>query len=166
MYGSRMHAILLGIAFLTATAALAQTGEAPRKNEIGLVIGATETPSIGRIAGGEVDLNSSLALGAEYDRRMFGKHTTLYIGVDFLASPADVKVSYPSLDVSPEYAYLFLSPHIKVKFNSKRTLQPWLSFGGGYADFSPAATKNGDVNVKGRAIRGRSSLVVALTLAR
>jgi hypothetical protein len=100
MYRLRMHAILLGIAFLTATAALAQTGEAPHKNEIGLVIGATETPSIGRIAGGEIDLDSSLALGAEYDRRMFGEHTTLYVGVDFLASPADVKVSYPSPDES------------------------------------------------------------------
>jgi hypothetical protein len=53
-----------------------------------------------------------------------------------------------------EYAYLFLSPHIKVKFNSTRTLQPWLSFGGGYADFSPTATKNGDVNVKGRGDSG------------
>lgn len=129
-----MHAILLGLAFLTATAVLAQTGEAPRKNEIGLVIGATETPSIGKTAGGTIDLNSSLSLGAEYDRRLLGQRTTLYVGVDFLASPADVKVSYPSSVVSPEYAYLFLSPHIKVNFNSTRTLQPWLSFGGGYAD--------------------------------
>ena len=154
MYGSRMHAILLGTAFLTATAALAQTGEAPRKNEIGLVVGATETPSIGRIAGGEINLNSSIALGAEYDRHIFGKHTTLSVGVDFLASPADVKVSYPPPDVSPEYASLFLTPHIKVKFNSTRTLQPWLSFGGGYADFAPAAPKNGDVNVKGQGNSG------------
>lgn len=45
-------------------------------------------------------------------------------------------------------------PHIKVKFNSTRTLQPWLSFGGGYADFSPEATKNGNVNVKGRSDSG------------
>lgn len=53
---------------------------------------------------------------------MFGEHTTLYVGVDFLASAADVKVSYPSPDVSPEYAYLFLSPDIKLTFNSTRTL--------------------------------------------
>jgi hypothetical protein len=38
-------------------------------------------------------VNSSLALGAEYDRLLLGKHTTLYVGADFLASPADVKVS-------------------------------------------------------------------------
>jgi hypothetical protein len=104
MYRSRMHAVLLGLSFLTATAALAQTGEAPRKNEIELVIGATETPSIGQTSGGSINLNSSLALGAEYDRRLLGERTTLYVGVDFLASPVDVKVSYPSSALSPEYA--------------------------------------------------------------
>jgi hypothetical protein len=145
-----MHAIVLGLAFLTATAAFAQTRQAPRRNEIGLVIGATETPSIGKTAGGTIDLNSSLALAAEYDRRLLGERTTLYIGVDFLASTADVKIIYPSSVVSPEYAYLFLSPHIKVKFNSTRTFQPWLSFGGGYGDFSSASTKSGTVNVKGQ----------------
>jgi hypothetical protein len=149
-----MVAILLGLAFLTATAVFAQTGEEPRKNEIGLVIGATETPSIGKTAGGTIDLNSSLALGAEYDRRLLGKRTTLDVGVDFLASPVDVKVSHPSLTVSPEYAYLFLSPHIKVKFNSTRTFQPWLSFGGGYANFTPASPKSGSVNVKGQGDSG------------
>ena len=112
MYRSRMHAILLKLAFLTATTVFAQTREAPRKNEIGLVIGATETPSIGKTAGGTIDLNSSLALGAEYDRRLLGKRTTLDVGIDFLASPLDVKVSHPSSTVSPQYAYLFLSPHI------------------------------------------------------
>jgi hypothetical protein len=107
-----MHAILLGLALLTATTVFAQTGEDPRKKEIGLVIGATETPSIGKTAGGTIDLNSSLALGAEYDRRLLGERTILYAGIDFLASPADVKVSYPSSVVSPQYAYLFpFSPY-------------------------------------------------------
>ena len=68
--------------------------ESPPDYEIGLVIGATETPSIGKTAGGAIDLNSSLALGAEYDRRLLGEPTTLYVALDFLASPADVKVSY------------------------------------------------------------------------
>ena len=153
MYRSRMHTVPLGLAFLTATAVLAQTGEAP-KNEIGLVIGATQTPSIGQTSGGSINLNSSLALGAEYDRRLLGERTTLYVGVDFLASPTDVKVSHPPSAVSPEYAYLFLSPHIKVKFNSTRTFQPWLSFGGGYADFAPASPKSGNVNVRGQGDSG------------
>jgi hypothetical protein len=65
-----------------------------------------------------------------------------------------VKVSHPPSAVSPEYAYLFLSPHIKVKFNSTRAFQPWLSFGGGYADFAPASPKSGNVNVKGQGDSG------------
>jgi hypothetical protein len=153
MYRSQMRAILLGFAFLTATTVLAQSKEPPLKNEIGLVIGATEVPSIGRAAGGTIDLNSSLALGVEYDRRLLGKNTSLYVGGDFLASPEDVKVSNPASDVSPEYAYLFLSSHIKLKFNSTRTFQPWLSFGGGYADFAPAAPASG-VIVKGKGNSG------------
>jgi hypothetical protein len=40
------------------------------RNEIGLQIGATETPSIGLAGGGDIHLNSSLALGAEYDRQL------------------------------------------------------------------------------------------------
>lgn len=154
MYRLGMHAVLFGLAFLSATAVLAQAGEGPRKNEIGLVIGATETPGIGKSSGGTINLNSSLVLGAEYDRQLLGKRTTLFVGADFLASPADVKVSYPPSVVSPEYAYLVLSPHIKVKFNSNRALQPWLSFGGGYADFSPASPRAGNVDVKGQGNTG------------
>ena len=44
-------------------------------------------------------------------------------------SPADVNVSDPAPLVSPEYASLFLSPRVKVKFNSTAPFQPWLSFG-------------------------------------
>lgn len=149
-----MIAVLCGLAFLNAAGALAQSSEVTRKNEIGLVIGATETPEIGTSSGGSINLNSSVALGAEFDRRLLGKRTTLYAGVDFLASPADVKVSYPPSFVSPEYASLFLSPHVRVKFNSTSTFQPWLSLGGGYADFSPASPRSGNVNVKGQGNTG------------
>jgi hypothetical protein len=122
--------------------------------EIGLVIGATETLSVGEASGDSIKLNSSIALGAEYDRKVLGKHTPLLIGADFLASPADVKVSYPAPLVSPEYASLFVSPRVKVKFSSTAPLQPWLSFGGGYADFSPASPRSGNVNVKGQGDSG------------
>ena len=124
------------------------------KNEIGLVIGATETPNIGLRRGGNINLNSSLALGAEYDRLLLGQHTALYAGIDFLASPLDVKLSRPLSDVSPEYAYLFLTPHVKVKFNATGALQPWLLLGGGYADFAPARPQTGNVNVAGHGSTG------------
>lgn len=127
---------------------------APLKNEVGLVIGATETPSVGLQRSATVNLNSSLALGAEYDRHLIGRHTAVYAGVDFLASPFDVKTSFAAADVSPQYAYLFLSPHVRVKLNADGTLQPWLLFGGGYADFSPAQPRSSSVVVSGSGSSG------------
>src|SRR5258708_29147177 len=127
---------------------------ASSKNEVGLVIGATETPSVGLQRGGAINLNSSLALGAEYDRRIIGRHTAVYAGVDFLASPFDVKTSFAAADVSPQYAYLFLSPHVRVKLNADGTLQPWLLFGGGYGDFSPAQPRSRSVVVSGAGSSG------------
>ena len=143
--------------FMCATGALhAQTvpSTPTAKNEVGLVIGATETPSVGLQRGGSVNLNSSLALGVEYDRRLLGKHTALYGGLDFLASPLDVKVSHPAADISPEYAYLFLTPHIRVALHADGALQPWFLFGGGYADFSPAQPRAGNVRVSGAGSSG------------
>jgi len=68
------------------------------KNDIGLVIGATTTPSVGLATGESLAFNSSLALGAEYDRRFTSKRAAVYAGIDFLASPFDVKLSYPPAD--------------------------------------------------------------------
>lgn len=124
------------------------------KNEVGLVIGATLTSSVALRGGGDVNLNSSLALGAEYDRRLVGNRTALYAGLDFLASPFDVKASSPPANVTPQYAYLFLTPHVRVKFNADGAWRPWLLFGGGYADFAPKQPPTGNVKVTGAGSSG------------
>jgi hypothetical protein len=135
--------------------ALAQ--EDHKKNEVGLVIGGTVTPSqtlapgaslIG--SGGTVvptrnlPFNSSLSLGAEYDRRFaMTRRFAIYGGVDFLASPLDLKLSQQFQNVIGQYAYIFLTPHVRVKFKPSGAFSPWLSFGGGYARFlekAPPAT--------------------------
>lgn len=108
------------------------------KNEIGLVMGATVTPSRDLRSGSanQVSFDSSLALGAEYDRHLFGNaKAALYGGGDFLASPLDVKLSNPPDDVIGQYAYIFLTPHVRVKFRPQGPISPWLLFGGGYARF-------------------------------
>jgi hypothetical protein len=118
------------------------------KNEVGLVIGATTTPSqtlsqqscVGPTC--DLTFNASLALGAEYDRRFAtAKRVAIYGGVDYLASPLDVKLSRPPSGVSPEYAYEFLTPHVRVKFHPAGPIAPWLSFGGGYARFLEAVPR-------------------------
>jgi hypothetical protein len=72
MYRLRIHIFILGLVFLTTTPIHAQRGESHGRNEIGLVIGAMETPGIDKTAAGTIDLNSSIALGAEYDRLLLG----------------------------------------------------------------------------------------------
>ena len=118
--------------------------QAQQKNEVGLVIGATASPSVGLASGGNfvtpqqnLTFGTSLALGAEYDRRLNSGRTAFYVGVDFLASPLDVKLNQPPATTSPEFAYIFLTPHVRVKFNADGFLKPWLSFGGGYARLTP-----------------------------
>ena len=147
-------AYVLALMCVPGAYAQANASSPTTRNEIGLVIGATETPGIGLADGGTIHLNSSLALGAEYDRQLVGQHTALYGGINFVASPFDVKASFPASNVSPQYAYLFLSPHIRLKFNQSGALQPWLLFGGGYADFSPAQPRAGGVNVAGAGSTG------------
>src|SRR5258708_36690335 len=75
------------------------------KNELGLVVGASEVPSVALQNGGRVNLNSSLALGAEYDRHVVGRHTALYGGGGFLAPPLHVQTTSPQTQVNPQYCH-------------------------------------------------------------
>jgi hypothetical protein len=123
--------------------------EAQEKNEAGLQIGGIVTPSQ-RLSAGQVlispdgtalsnrsiALNSSLILGAEYDRNfLMRERFAISGGVDFLASPFDVKAAPQTQNAIGQYAFLFLTPHIRVKFQPSAAFSPWLSFGGGYARF-------------------------------
>jgi len=118
----------------------AAIAHAQQKNEVGLVIGATVVPSISTASGPSLSFGASLAMGAEYDRRLTTGSTSLELGVDFLASPLDVKLNHRVPGISPQYAYIFLTPHARLKFNSNGVLQPWLLFGGGYARFAASTT--------------------------
>jgi hypothetical protein len=119
------------------------------KNEVGLVIGGIVGPgqtlspgtSFTRPGGTvlpdrDITFNPSLTLGAEYDRTFALKQKfAIGGGVDFLASPFDVKLSPQSQNSIDQYAVIFLTPHVRVKFHPNGVFSPWLSFGGGYARF-------------------------------
>jgi hypothetical protein len=122
---------------------------AQEKNEVGLLIGAIVTPgqalspaAVPAGPGGTVFPNSdiafdpSLTLGAEYDRTFVHKHGfAIDGGVDFLASPFDVKISQGPQNAISQYAFIFLTPHVRVKLRPSGSFSPWVSFGGGYARF-------------------------------
>ncbi|HET8923668.1 MAG TPA: hypothetical protein VFN26_11825 [Candidatus Acidoferrum sp.] len=126
------------------------------KNEVGLVIGGivgpgqTLSPGTSLTGPGgtvlpnrDITFNPSLTLGAEYDRVVVQKQRfAISGGADFLASPFDVKLSPHSQNSIGSYAFIFLTPHVRVKFHPDGLFSPWLSFGGGYARFletAPAA---------------------------
>jgi len=132
---------LLLSSLLSASTLVAQTANAPQgRNEVGLVIGGTITPAVSLPNNTQLSHNAGFTLGAEYDYRLLSSPKIgVSIGVDFFASPFDVKLSNPPANVSPQYAFLFLTPHVRVAFKPDAKISPWLLFGGGYANFAPAA---------------------------
>ncbi len=136
---------------LWSVPALAQ--ERQERNEVGLQIGGIVTPSQGLTQGAsligpggttlptqDLPFNSSLTLGAEYDRAVVHRHKfAIDGGVDFLASPLDVKLSQKSQNAIGQYAFVFLTPHVRLKFHPEGAFSPWLLFGGGYARFRESA---------------------------
>jgi hypothetical protein len=137
------------IGLIMAVAFLSVPAQAQEKNEVGLVIGGIVTPSQTLSPGAsligpggavlpnrDISFNSSLTLGAEYDRTLALKRKfAIDGGADFLASPFDVKISQQSQNAIGQYAFIFLTPHVRVKFQPAGAFSPWLSFGGGYARF-------------------------------
>jgi len=122
---------------------------AQERNEVGLQIGGIVTPSqtlapgVSLIGPGgttlptrDLTFNSSLTLGADYDRTVVQKQKfAISGGVDFLASPFDVKLGRQSQNAIGQYAFIFLTPHVRLKFHPDSAFSPWVSFGGGYARF-------------------------------
>jgi hypothetical protein len=137
---------------------------AQEKNAVGLNIGATLTPSQSLVPSASLigpsgnvlpnrslNFDSSLALGAEYDHRIVsGSRVAFYAGIDFLASPNDVQLSQRTQNAPKSYAYIFLTPHVRVKFNPRGALSPWLEFGGGYARFLSAVPPTATAFERGR----------------
>ena len=129
---------------------------AQEKNELGLVIGGIVTPSRTLSPGvnlvspsgtplpnSNITFNPALTLGADYDRNVLHAHGfAISGGIDFLASPLDVKLDQRPANVINQYAFVFLTPHVRVKFHPSGFFSPWLSFGGGYARFREAAPVN------------------------
>jgi hypothetical protein len=80
------------------------------RNEAGLVIGATVRPSQTRYFchSADADLQIKSRTGVEFDHRLnTNERLGVLAGVDFVASPLDVKLDQRTANVVPEYAYVF-----------------------------------------------------------
>src|ERR1700688_196611 len=128
---ARENKARLLVGLLMATIFWSAPTFAQEKNEVGLVIGGIVTPSQSLSPGANlispsgtplpnsnITFNSALTLGADYDRNVLHTHGfAISGGLDFLASPLDVKLDQRPANVINQYAFVFLTPHVRVKFH-------------------------------------------------
>lgn len=129
----RKVAIIFALLGAAACFALAEGGS---KNELGLLLGATVTPRENLTGqSSNIEFGSGMVFQATYARRLTDFRTAaLYFEVPFVATPL-VDLSSSNVAVPANYAYLFVTPGLRLKFKPNAPASPWISLGGGYGDF-------------------------------
>ncbi len=118
-----------------------------QKHEIGLTLGGVV--STDRTASGGIALRqeSGTAWQANYAYRLIDlKLAALSVGVHFLANPGR-NISSSDSTVPQNLASLYITPDIVLKFLPGAKIEPWLTVGGGYAQYeSSDSLLNGSPN--------------------
>lgn len=127
---------IMTIIFLLASASISFAQSEP-KNEVGLLLGALSTGSreIQLPTLSKADFGSGLTYQANYARRIVdAKLASLHVEVLFAATPL-VEVKSANTLIPRDYASLFLTPGLKLKFVPGWRVSPYIAAGGGYARF-------------------------------
>jgi hypothetical protein len=136
--------------FLLAMASISFAQEP--KNEVGLLLGALSTGSreIRLPTLSTADIGSGLTYQANYARRLVdAKVASLHVEVLFAATPL-VEVRSTNTLIPRDYASLFLTPGLKVKFVPGWRVSPYVAAGGGYARFAESEFRTNDLPNTGR----------------
>jgi hypothetical protein len=152
---TKITSTLVCLAFFMAQSK-AQTN---RKNEIGLLLGATVTPQLKATAPtpANLEIGSGITFQLTYARQLSkGRNTSLYLEVPALAVPLqNIKTSLAS--APRNYDSFFVAPGLRLKLVPDARISPWLSAGGGYALFDESAERvDGTLNLT----RGTSGCAV------
>jgi hypothetical protein len=114
-----------------------------RKNEIGLLLGATVTPAldVAGLGGSRLEIGSGTTFQLTYARRLVTvSHLALYFEVPALAIPLqDITASIGA--VPRNYDSFFVTPGLRMKLAPTAGVSPWFSAGGGYALFDESANR-------------------------
>ena len=95
-----------------------------------------------------ITLHPTFTLGLEYDHRLLRiPHGQLDAGLSFAASPFDVITNSGPATAINQYAYIFATPHLRLKLKPIAKLEPWATLGVGYADYNEGAYRSGAANV-------------------
>jgi outer membrane autotransporter protein len=121
----------LVVVFSTGGSAHAQ------KREVGLLLGGInvgdrdiQSPQSGRLS-----IGAGLTYQVNYAQRLIqGRPASLYFEVHLAATPStDVKSS--NVTLPRNYASLFITPGVRLKFRPQSVVSPYVAVGGGYARF-------------------------------
>ena len=121
-----------------AAACFAQEDSA-HKNELAFGLGGI--PAMSRSDTPSLDAGPSVAFQVNYGRRFLSGHkVALYGELNFLASPLrDVSSSVST--ATRDFASLYLTPGIRLKFSPASRISPYALVGGGYADYEQSTTR-------------------------
>ena len=109
------------------------------KNQLALGLGGI--PALSRSDTPRLDAGSGVAFQVNYGRRFFkGRKVALYGEINALANPLrDVSSSIPT--ATHDFASLYITPGIRVKFLPTSRISPYALVGGGYADYEQSTTR-------------------------
>ena len=127
-----MRTKLISLFILMAAALLAQEDGAAR-NE--LTFGLGGIPALSRSDTTRLEAGSGVAFQVNYGRRLASSNkAALYGEVNFVASPLR-EISAPTNSATHDFASLYITPGVRVKFLPASRLSPYVAVGGGYADY-------------------------------
>jgi hypothetical protein len=137
----KIPAFHFAIMTLVLSITTAAVGQSHQENELGLLLGSNSVLQSGSSGqGATIDFGHSLTFGLTYAHIWkVSERVTVGIEVPLEAGPS-VDVSSTDPSVPQNYAFLFITPGVRVGFRPEGTVRPWLSVGGGYARFDESST--------------------------
>jgi hypothetical protein len=110
-----------------------------QNQEVTLLLGGVFSQSRSFQATGAAQISSDFDLEANYGYRfLHAKAAAFYGEIEFVALP-NRSVTTATAIVPKNYASLFVTPGIRLKFAPAARLSPWAAVGGGYALFQQSA---------------------------
>ena len=123
---------------LPAAFCLAQENAVP-KNELAFGLGGI--PALSRSDSPSLDAGSGVAFQVNYGRRFLDRSKVAVYGeINFVASPLR-EVSTAAGTATHDFASLYVTPGIRVKFRPAARISPYAVVGGGYADYEQSLTR-------------------------
>jgi len=123
---------------LLAVLCQAQEGTAP-KNELAFGLGGL--PALSRSDSPSLDVGSGVAFQLNYGRRFLNSNqVALYGELNLVASPLRDVLSGVKT-ATQDFASLYVTPGIRVKFRPTSRISPYVLVGGGYGDYEQSVTR-------------------------